>query len=570
MLVRSGHPPKVERRAPGRAGTSPPAGPRTTQPPTPRPMRQAASAASAAAATTWASVPFQPGTPALRASTAPVVTTGGAGGDGSMQAPPSRGPTGQAAAAGAPGARAIYASQTGVSTQRPPQQSGAKSAEPNHFYHSQAEAPNRSRDGAFPTRKLVHHQHNPLHTSARPQTQHAPRLPPPTVTDANGYALSARTHRANSFQRRHRPSSYQGPDAHHAYQEIPGLKRGDVPSDLYTSHQLSPQLQQTVNANVYSSMQQPKQNDNLFRSRPRSSASQRQPVPVPKPQRDETMEARLLNSQLHPVVTELENFYRIYAPTRVSSAHEIARLFGFAKASAAAVPSPNLDSLNQALMKKYGANLASFRSELPKAPRLMLQTVQQEPEVKVESTPGSTTPRTTQQLTATSQPLQKLILKPSESGTVRVTKPANNISKLHTKVIREQTTAQDAHEDKQAFFKGLCGVCQLDVTSNQDRSNDGESYYHKNCWNELVQSVENAKLQMRKPLEPEKENADLQHLPPPPTLIKQSLAASKPRRYSQQIESRLRNSFGHMAIEEGNEASSPANSPQKRPQPIAE
>ena len=126
-------------------------------------------------------------------------------------------------------------------------------------------------------------------------TQHAPRLPPPTVTDANGYALSARTHRANSFQRRHRPSSYQGPDAHHAYQEIPGLKRGDVPSDLYTSHQLSPQLQQPVNANVYSSMQQPKQNDNLFRSRPRSSASQRQPVPVPKPQRDDTMEARLLN-----------------------------------------------------------------------------------------------------------------------------------------------------------------------------------------------------------------------------------------------------------------------------------
>ena len=559
MLVRSGHPPKVERRAPGRAGTLPPAGPRT-QPPTPRPV-QAASAASAASATTWASVPFQHGTPALRASTAPV-TTGGGGGDGSMRAPPSRGPTGL-------GARGIYASQTGVSTQRSPQQSGARSAEPTHFCHSQAEAPNRSRDGAFPTRKLVHRQHNPLHTSARPQTQHAPRMPPPTVTDANGYALSAHTHRANSLPRRHRPSVYQGTDAHHAYQEIPGLNRGDVPSDPYTSHQPSPQLQQPVNANVYSSMQQPKQKDNLFGSRPRSSASQRQPVPVPKHQRDDTLEARFLNSQLHPVVTELETFYRIYAPARVSSAHEIARLFGFAKASAAVVPSPNLDSLNQALMKKYGANLASFRSELPKAPRLMLQTVQQEPEVKVDSTPGSTTPRTTQLLTATSQPLQKLILKSSESGTVRVTKPAINTSHLQTKVIREQTTAQDAHEDKQAFFKGLCGVCQSDVTSNQDRSNDGESYYHKNCWNELVQSVENAKPQARKPLPPEKENVDLQHLPPP-TLIKQSLAVSKPRRYSQQIESRLRNSFGHMAIEEGNEASSPANSPQKRPQPIDE
>ena len=119
----------------------------------------------------------------------------------------------------------------------------------------------------------------------------------------------------------------------------------------------------------------------------------------------------------------------------------------------------------------------------------------------------------------------------------------------------------------------LCTGLELNYCCLTCKENGGSSHpdeHHKNCWNELVQSVENAKLQMRKPLEPEKENADLQHLPPPPTLIKQSLAASKPRRYSQQIESRLRNSFGHMAIEEGNEASSPANSPQKRPQPIAE
>ena len=106
----------------------------------------------------------------------------------------------------------------------------------------------------------------------------------------------------------------------------------------------------------------------------------------------------------------------------------------------------------------------------------MLQTVQQEPEVKVESTPGSMTPRTTQQLTATSQPLQKLILKPSESGRVRVTNPPTT-SPAPTKVIREQTTAQDAYEDKQAFqglVRSLSARCYV-----QDRSNDGESYYHK-------------------------------------------------------------------------------------------
>ena len=53
-------------------------------------------------------------------------------------------------------------------------------------------------------------------------------------------------------------------------------------------------------------------------------------------------------------------------------------------------------------------------------------------------------------------------------------------------------------ERSKATVKGKCACCGFDVMSNDSRFHDGSSYYHRLCWDKLVEHVEAVKTKMHK------------------------------------------------------------------------
>jgi quinol monooxygenase YgiN len=91
-----------------------------------------------------------------------------------------------------------------------------------------------------------------------------------------------------------------------------------------------------------------------------------------------------------------------------------------------------------------------------------------------------------------------------KGGTIMVEKPTINgvlVQELLPKA-RPQEISQKGNNlvradgSSEPFSKGQCGCCGYDVMSDQTRFSDNDSYYHQECWQELVATVEAVKKSM--------------------------------------------------------------------------
>lgn len=91
-----------------------------------------------------------------------------------------------------------------------------------------------------------------------------------------------------------------------------------------------------------------------------------------------------------------------------------------------------------------------------------------------------------------------------KGGTIMVEKPTINgvlvldlLPKARPQEISEKgNNLVRADGSSEPFSKGQCGCCGYDVMSDQTRFSDHDSYYHQECWQELVATVEAVKKSM--------------------------------------------------------------------------
>ena len=262
----------------------------------------------------------------------------------------------------------------------------------------------------------------------------------------------------------------------------------------------------------------------------------------------------LRSRSINPVVQKLEAFYHIHAPERVKKAADIAQLFG-----------SDFNSLNKCLFKKYGKTL----NDLPKTE--MLSPPGQQRAMSKHAEQCQPKSQHDQPMMQRSHPKEQdgnenARLQKVNHSTQVVNKPKlvgiQSSKRLqHNAYLKDEKSPKDSYLEDQsnqptsagqvATVRGICNVCQHSVMSDEERACDNGTYYHAKCWFELIRTIEAAKQDMRSQQESNlsfnKENVGMGYrvlTAPNPSQHQ----PQKKTRYSSQIETRLRCSFGDVTI----------------------